>query len=739
MLYMGNVSGRLRLFIKVCYLLMLVPAIVYSQGNPMLRQTQTRAVIIGISDYQNITDLDFAHRDAEVFAEYLQSAAGGNVPADNIRLLLNEEATQMQMAMALDWLQEESRPGDRVYIYFSGHGDVEKKTSRQRGFLLTHDAPTTTYMAGGAFPIIFLQDVISALVRESEAQVILIADACRAGKLAGNSIDGNHVTAEELSKSIDNEIKILSCQPRQLSQESERWGGGRGVFSYHLIEGLVGLANPLEGDEVVNLMEIRRYLEDNVGQETTYEQVPMVEGPPNFQLALIDRESLAALRTRKSEEKLQGMVAMKNREPVRSIPDTNVWRLYLAYKDALRQKKLLYPTDSSAYDIYQQIKNEPLIQPYRNEMKREMAVALHDEAQQAINNYLQSSPQELRLRWSNNERYEQYPEYLGKAAALLGPDHFMYEDLITRQLYFEGVRLRLQGQREERPELYAQALVKQQEAVKRDPSAAYAYNELGLLYRRMKDKQQAEAFFYQALEQSPTWILPMANLITNHVELKQLDSALLVGARALAIDSTFALTYHNLGFAYETGAQWPEAVQHYEQAIRFDPDYANSYYNLGFAHYHLKAYDSTLHYFLEYLQRVPDDAPVWGDAAFIAGKLDKKSDELTYLRKAFALEPENNKMALRLAGALIAESLMKEGEEVYFMHLSQTGSHPDKAQGHYQLALYLAEEGLTVPVLEQLEKAVAAGFKDRKMLEAEEKLQPLRQLPRFINLLKEMK
>ncbi|MBK7305024.1 MAG: hypothetical protein IPI90_17740 [Saprospiraceae bacterium] len=37
--------------------------------------------------------------------------------------------------------------------------------------------------------------------------------------------------------------KILSCQPNEFSLEGEQWGGGRGVFSYHLVDGLFGLAD----------------------------------------------------------------------------------------------------------------------------------------------------------------------------------------------------------------------------------------------------------------------------------------------------------------------------------------------------------------------------------------------------------------------------------------------------------------------------------------------------------------
>ena len=35
----------------------------------------------------------------------------------------------------------------------------------------------------------------------------------------------------------------MSCQPNEYSIEGEQWGGGRGAFSYHLVDALYGLAD----------------------------------------------------------------------------------------------------------------------------------------------------------------------------------------------------------------------------------------------------------------------------------------------------------------------------------------------------------------------------------------------------------------------------------------------------------------------------------------------------------------
>lgn len=80
----------------------------------------TYAVIVGISHYENvgINQLEYAHRDAQVFADYLKSKAGGSVPDENIRLLMNENATYAAIYDALNWLLDTVHKDDLVYFFF---------------------------------------------------------------------------------------------------------------------------------------------------------------------------------------------------------------------------------------------------------------------------------------------------------------------------------------------------------------------------------------------------------------------------------------------------------------------------------------------------------------------------------------------------------------------------------------------------------------------------------------------
>lgn len=59
------------------------------------------------------------------FVEFLKARAGGEVPEENICILLNGEATLGAMDNALYWLRTSSEKGDQAILYYSGNGAVE--------------------------------------------------------------------------------------------------------------------------------------------------------------------------------------------------------------------------------------------------------------------------------------------------------------------------------------------------------------------------------------------------------------------------------------------------------------------------------------------------------------------------------------------------------------------------------------------------------------------------------------
>jgi hypothetical protein len=479
-------------------------------------QNSTRAVVVGISDYQSIQipDLKFADKDAQAFADWLQSPAGGSVPADNIQLLTNDKATNSAVILALHGLLRTAEPGNQAIIYFSGHGDVESVLRGQPGFLLTYDTPPSVYMAG-AVDLRQLQDIVSTLA-EKQVKIILVTDACHAGKLAGNLNNGTQATAMSLSQRFANEVKIMSCQPDEFSVEGEQWGGGRGVFSYYLLKALTGLADK-NSDGTVNLFETNRYLQDIVPAQTSATQMPFTVGDLQATLAWVDAPSLALLREQEAhgEQSLEKVGIKGLEEEVLAKTDSATRRQYADFKNALAAHYLLEPAERCAWDLYQKLAANPKMEPLRWVMQRNLAVALLDEVQQALNALLDNDPYEANTWKANPAKYRDYPEYLQKAMDLLGDKHLMYRSLLAKKYYFEGYNLAkniadFNDQPAVRDTFKAAAKAKYLESLAIEPDAAYPCYAVGNLYYLQVPIQTDSLLVWmqKAVDRSPAWLLP---------------------------------------------------------------------------------------------------------------------------------------------------------------------------------------------------------------------------------------
>ncbi|MBK7408419.1 MAG: caspase family protein [Saprospirales bacterium] len=157
----------------------------YSQSL-FTRTGATHGVVVGISDYQDeeILDVSFADTDAQAFADFLCSTKGGNLSPDQLKVLLNQQATGAQIALALDWLEESSREGDQALLFYTGHGHVQHDTSAAgAGFLLGWDTPSNVFTEGSTLSLNNIQRIITALSSNKRVTVTLIVDACLQNEL----------------------------------------------------------------------------------------------------------------------------------------------------------------------------------------------------------------------------------------------------------------------------------------------------------------------------------------------------------------------------------------------------------------------------------------------------------------------------------------------------------------------------------------------------------------------------
>lgn len=100
--------------------------------NRIEKRRNAWAVVIGINDYPNIPSLKYAVNDARSF--YQLMIEENQIPAENVTLLLNNDATLTRMRSTLGTiLKKKADKEDMVIIYFAGHGATERDTMSMDG------------------------------------------------------------------------------------------------------------------------------------------------------------------------------------------------------------------------------------------------------------------------------------------------------------------------------------------------------------------------------------------------------------------------------------------------------------------------------------------------------------------------------------------------------------------------------------------------------------------------------
>ena len=243
---------------------------------------QRWAVVIGVADYKNankqLPSLKYANRDAEQFATFLKSKAGGGFSADRVKLLTDKQATTRNIRGALFDFLKKTVKEDLVVIFFAGHGipDPDKPSNL---YLVAHDSDPTQIASTG-FP---MWDLDTALKRTIAAErVVVLVDACHSAGategIRGVKIgDSFNKYFDQLAKVKPGRVVFTSCEGYEVSREAKKWGGGHGVFTWALLEGLKGKAD-VNKNGIVTLGEVLDYVDITVRRETANEQHPTKAG-----------------------------------------------------------------------------------------------------------------------------------------------------------------------------------------------------------------------------------------------------------------------------------------------------------------------------------------------------------------------------------------------------------------------------------------------------------------------------
>ena len=268
-----------------------------------------RALLIGINDYlygPDHWDLRGCVNDVEMTRRTLQTRLG--FPSENIKVLLNEEATAKNIVGAIeDWLIAGSAPEDVVYLHFSGHGSriSDRDGDEEDGWdellcpadLVPNDRTT-----------MLIDDQLRQLLDRIPARnVTVVLDACHSGTgtrdvslsrprsidldaprtrglnptsnaqtiltaFQGGSIAAKPGQGMEMGRAArQHRVTISGCKPDQTSADAWiRDGLYAGALTYNLLQNIDRAAADVTYRELME--RVRR---DMAGK---YYQTPQIEG-----------------------------------------------------------------------------------------------------------------------------------------------------------------------------------------------------------------------------------------------------------------------------------------------------------------------------------------------------------------------------------------------------------------------------------------------------------------------------
>jgi uncharacterized caspase-like protein len=248
---------------------------------------QRWALVVGIGSFAdpNIQTLRYTTSDAQSFEGVLEDPAIGNFPADHIRTLLDDQATTVNIKMALNWLARSAGPDDVVVVYMATHGSSRDVDTVGVNYIITHDTeigpkidPDSLYAT--ALPMVDIANAIATRVKAGRAAIFL--DTCFSGNAAvqNTKLIAPGIKNAAPSKQMLDHIKqgsgrmvFAASGTEQESLESDTLK--HGFFTYYLVQAL-----RQEGGSAP-LSKIFDYTEQHVSQtvSTEFKQYNLQQNP----------------------------------------------------------------------------------------------------------------------------------------------------------------------------------------------------------------------------------------------------------------------------------------------------------------------------------------------------------------------------------------------------------------------------------------------------------------------------
>lgn len=190
------------------------------------------AILIGIDDYPGKShDLNASARDVGFWTDVFRTNI--RIPLPNIRALLNGQATRGNLNEAWKALASTAGAGDRIYFFYSGHGQVTRDLEWP-----SPDADECFLLHDGPFAASRLADMSQQAATKSQ---MFILDCCFSGGFALPQIRTKSSPPPEgrppsppPPSGIPKGVILSACAANQPAAAGSKRTGGLSAFSYSM-------------------------------------------------------------------------------------------------------------------------------------------------------------------------------------------------------------------------------------------------------------------------------------------------------------------------------------------------------------------------------------------------------------------------------------------------------------------------------------------------------------------------
>lgn len=695
------------------------------------------AVVIGISDFADsrVPQLKYAAKDAKDFYDFLIDPTGGRFQADHVKLLLNGDASKINiMDMIGDsFLPHAAGPNDLVVIYLSTHGSPAGADVRGVNYVIAHDTRPNKLFATG-LEMRQLLRIIKERVHTN--RVLLVLDTCYsgAGAVGHKGLTRTNVDSQSLAQGIGS-LVISSSSPEQRSWESDTLKNS--YFTRYLIDTLKSNGTmPVE--QAFNEMKVK--VQNTVLREKGEMQTPVLAGsfagprlvlnvppkeikPAPITIPLSSAETTVATADAKGEDLTtygqkmrlanelidQGKLfdAMHELEnAIRSNP-TSI-EAHLVLSDVLDAQDKFMPSLEAAKSA---VRNDESSAQAREKLSRAyVRLANPDEAMRQATKAATLDPQ------SSMAHY-----YLGTVNENFGNRVDQAEQLYRKAIELNGANapalvalanlLRKEGRNPDEVEtLIKNALQADSDA----PEANLAYARL--LYERKGDFKGAEKALRAAIHvapNDPTLHADLGVVLANDPDTyTQAEDEF---HKAIELNPRLGYAHAVFGrFLAEKRERYDQAEEEYAAAVKGDKTLDRAHVEYGNLLLRRKKYDDADYQFNKALEINPKNALAHYGLARIKYELFGAQGGFTaaeaQLKKAIVIDPKLSS-AYDLMGDVMYKGLHRyaDGKLNYEKAIQ---ADPNNAQAHFHLALLMLDrvkENNPQAILDALTKAANSG------------------------------